>query len=100
MVFTTNVTFNQKTVISLSIPNDQIELWWPNGYGDQPLYELIMNSNNQYMDSRLIGFRTVELIQHNYTVGINVHHSIFESILDRYLSKEVIGFRPMHFKNE
>lgn len=69
--FTTNARFIQKTTISLSIPNDQIQLWWPNGHGNQPLYELVVSSSNQLMDSRLIGFRTVELVQHNYTAGIN-----------------------------
>ena len=68
--FTTNVKFNEKTTISLSIPNEQVKLWWPNGHGDQPLYELVVSSNNQLMDSRLIGFRTVELVQNNYTDGI------------------------------
>ena len=68
---TTDVQFSEKLTISLSIPNDQVKLWWPNGHGDQPLYELSVSSNNQLMDSRLIGFRTVELIQHNYTNGIN-----------------------------
>jgi beta-mannosidase len=69
--FTTNVTFNQKTTITLSIPNEHVLLWWPNGHGDQPLYELIVSSNNQEIDSRFIGFRTVELVQHNYSAGIN-----------------------------
>ncbi len=68
--FTTNVKFSEKTTISLSIPNDQVQLWWPNGHGDQPLYDLAVSSNNQLMDSRLIGFRTVELVQNNYTAGI------------------------------
>jgi beta-mannosidase len=67
---TTSVKFTEKTTVSLSIPNDQVQLWWPNGHGDQPLYELTVTSGTQLMDSRLIGFRTVELIQHNYTAGI------------------------------
>ncbi len=62
--------FSEKITISLSIPNDQAQLWWPNGHGDQPLYELAVSSNNQLMDSRVIGFRTVELVQNNYTAGI------------------------------
>ena len=68
--FTTNVTFNQKTTIILSIPNELVRLWWPNGHGDQPLYELVVSNNNQEIGSRFIGFRTVELVQHNYSIGI------------------------------
>ena len=35
------------------IPNEHVLLWWPNGHGDQPLYELVVSSNNQE-----IGFAT------------------------------------------
>ena len=69
--FSTSVIFNQKTTISLFIINDNVQLWWPNGHGDQPLYELVVSNNNQQIGSRLIGFRTVELIQDNYGAGIN-----------------------------
>ncbi len=69
--FNTNVTFNQRTTITLSIPNEHVLLWWPNGHGEQPLYELAVSNNNQQIGSRLIGFRTVELVQHNYSTGIN-----------------------------
>jgi beta-mannosidase len=69
--FNTNVTFSERTTIILSIPNEHVLLWWPNGHGEQPLYELIVSNGNQQIDSRLIGFRTVELIQHNYSTGIN-----------------------------
>jgi beta-mannosidase len=69
--FNTNVSFNQKITITLSIPNEQVRLWWPNGHGDQPLYELVVSNNNEQIGSRIIGFRTVELVQNNYSEGIN-----------------------------
>ncbi|CAF4912627.1 unnamed protein product [Rotaria sp. Silwood1] len=69
--FSATVKFNQKITITLSVPNEHVQLWWPNGYGDQPLYELIVSNNNQPIDSRFIGFRTVELVQSNYSDGIN-----------------------------
>ena len=69
--FSMNITFDQKTTITLSIPNEHVLLWWPNGHGDQPLYELVVRNNNQTLASRLIGFRTVELVQNNYSAGIN-----------------------------
>jgi beta-mannosidase len=78
--FNTNITFNQKTTISLSIPNEHVLLWWPNGHGNQPLYELVVSSNNQAIDSRLIGFRTVELVQNNYSTGINGASFYFRTI--------------------
>lgn len=43
-----------------------MELWWPNGYGSQNLYQLsatFKNEINENNKSILIGFRTVELIQ-------------------------------------
>jgi beta-mannosidase len=69
--FIINVKLNQKITITLSIPNDYIQLWWPNGHGEQPLYKLIVINNNEIVDSRLIGFRIVELVQNNSSEGIN-----------------------------
>ena len=49
--------------VTVEIPNP--ELWWPNGYGSQPLYsvEVTLKSDQQVLDSRSykIGFRTIEL---------------------------------------
>ncbi len=67
----TTMIFNEKITITLSIPNEYVQLWWPNGHGDQPLYELVVNNDNQTIDSRLIGFRTVELVQDSYGPTIN-----------------------------
>jgi beta-mannosidase len=57
--------------VSLLIPNENVELWWPNGYGNQPLYTLSVYNQGQLVGSRLIGFRTVELAQHDYGPNIN-----------------------------
>ncbi len=53
-----------KTILSLNIPN--AELWYPRGYGEQPLYELAMaliDKNGETVDSRKlkIGLRTVSV---------------------------------------
>jgi beta-mannosidase len=64
--YETNTSFNHNLSISLLIPDENIQLWWPNGYGDQPLYNLSVYNQEQYIGSRLIGFRTVQLIQHDY----------------------------------
>ncbi len=51
----------------ISIPIDQPQLWWPNGYGDQPLYQVAVTllENNTALDQRRysIGLRTIELRQ-------------------------------------
>ena len=45
----------------------QIKIWWPNGYGNQSLYDLyaFFTDNNGQMSTMKIrmGFRTVELVQ-------------------------------------
>jgi beta-mannosidase len=69
--FESNVTFNHDLALSLLIPNDIVQLWWPNGYGDQTLYTLSVYNQGQLVGSRVIGFRTVELAQHGYGPNIN-----------------------------
>ncbi|QFR00957.1 glycoside hydrolase family 2 protein [Streptomyces phaeolivaceus] len=50
-------------VIRLEVPG--VELWWPRGYGEQPLYEveLTLHGEGSALDvwRRRVGFRTVEL---------------------------------------
>ncbi|XP_049964319.1 beta-mannosidase isoform X2 [Schistocerca serialis cubense] len=51
---------------SLSIPKDYVETWWPAGYGQQPLYKLIVTYGNHKIQSQVtkkIGFRSVMIIQ-------------------------------------
>jgi len=49
------------------------ELWWPNGYGEQPLYELAtaLRAGGQELDSdsRRVGFRRIELVRESDSVG-------------------------------
>ena len=51
--------------LSVEIPDPQ--LWWPNGYGAQPLYEVkvTLKENGVILDQRTyhVGIRTVELCQ-------------------------------------
>ncbi|MGW0466297.1 glycoside hydrolase family 2 protein [Streptomyces sp. NPDC003027] len=54
----------EEAVLRLEVPEPR--LWWPRGYGDQPLYELdvtLLDDEEQPLDvwRRRIGFRTVEL---------------------------------------
>ena len=67
-----NVTMNQRTIsLSLNVSDSEILRWWPNGYGDQNLYKFSLLNNGNVTHSRVIGFRTVELIQHPYESNIN-----------------------------
>lgn len=50
---------------------NKVRLWWPNGYGDQPLYDLHVhlttddNKDEQSHKVLKIGFRTVEVVESN-----------------------------------
>ena len=52
---------------TLAVTIDQPQLWWPNGYGDQPLYQvdLHLTDGQHVVDQRhyQVGLRTLELRQ-------------------------------------
>ena len=52
---------------TIEIPITRPQLWWPNGYGDQPLYqvETLLLAEDQVLDRRShqVGLRTIELRQ-------------------------------------
>jgi beta-mannosidase len=52
---------------SIALPVDRPRLWWPNGYGEQPLYrvDIALASDTTIMDKRTyqVGLRTIELRQ-------------------------------------
>lgn len=54
-----------RAALSLSIPDPQ--LWWPNGYGEQPLYQAVVSlrQGDTELDYRSyqLGLRTIELRQ-------------------------------------
>jgi len=54
--------------VQVEIPISKPELWWPNGYGDQPLYEVevsLVGGDKTILDQHTyqIGLRTIELRQ-------------------------------------
>jgi beta-mannosidase len=59
------VTPDNQAQLQVVVPNPQ--LWWPNGYGAQPLYQATVElyQNNQLLDKRdyQLGLRTIELRQ-------------------------------------
>src|SRR5205823_14691014 len=52
---------------TIALPVEQPQLWWPNGYGAQPLYhvDVALASGKTVLDQRTcqVGLRTVELRQ-------------------------------------
>ncbi|NUT50017.1 MAG: glycoside hydrolase family 2 protein [Saccharothrix sp.] len=50
-------------VVTVEVPD--VDLWWPVGYGDQPLYDLgvVLRADDRDVDraERRIGFRTIEV---------------------------------------
>ena len=69
--FGLNTTLNETLVVPVNIPDNVVSRWWPNGFGEQPLYELTVSDHNRMVGSRVLGFRQVELVQDNYTEPIN-----------------------------
>ncbi|KAJ9591465.1 hypothetical protein L9F63_002071 [Diploptera punctata] len=61
------------TILLLEIPKSQIQLWWPNGYGDQKLYPLevvFSNEHNSKSTKTLkVGFRSIQLVQEPVAIG-------------------------------
>lgn len=56
---------------SLMVGVNTVSLWWPNGHGQQPLYNLSVEIQSEdgrinYV-SKIIGFRRVELVQEKYS---------------------------------
>ena len=51
------------------VPRDSVELWWPNGAGAQPLYDLQVTVNSvdfwtqHDTATKRVAFRTVQLVQ-------------------------------------
>jgi beta-mannosidase len=65
-------------VVRLEVPD--VELWWPRGYGEQPLYDVeLWLSHEGLLDiwRRRIGFRTVELDR-----GADEHGSGFTFVVN------------------
>lgn len=57
--------------ITAEVTVDKPKLWWPNGHGAQPLYELTVSVDDQHRVSKL-GLRTIELINQPDERGISM----------------------------
>ncbi|XP_075983148.1 beta-mannosidase [Anticarsia gemmatalis] len=54
--------------MDMQISENQVRLWWPNGYGEQPLYDLdvqmtTLDKQDITSKSVKVGFRTIQLIE-------------------------------------
>ncbi|PVD35823.1 hypothetical protein C0Q70_02792 [Pomacea canaliculata] len=64
-------SFSRTLSLNITLPKDYpIKRWWPNGYGNQSLYDVIVTYTSTVTGEvttkvRRIGFRTVELVQTN-----------------------------------
>nr|XP_031833723.1 beta-mannosidase [Nomia melanderi] len=68
-----------ETIISLKVPVELIDKWWPNGYGNQTLYTLTTTAATDNVikkKSVRIGFRTVELVQKPLKRGLSFYFQI------------------------
>ncbi|CAH2045199.1 unnamed protein product, partial [Iphiclides podalirius] len=55
--------------LDMNVPRNVVSLWWPNGFGDQPLYDLEVslktrrNCDDVFTKRAKIGFRTLEVVE-------------------------------------
>ncbi|XP_034941418.1 beta-mannosidase [Chelonus insularis] len=61
--------------ITLNVSQTEVQRWWPNGYGKQILYNLTIFVDTESR-SKLIGFRTVKLIQKPLEKGLSFYFRI------------------------
>lgn len=69
---------DSRATVQITIPNPA--LWWPNGYGEQPLYQatLSLSADEELCDTRQykIGLRTIELRQEADEWGTSFHFAV------------------------
>lgn len=76
--------------ISMVVNKSSVDLWWPNGYGNQALYDLqikwedvrvndvLLRDYDFYIASKTIciGFRTIELVQDKMLNGLSFYFKV------------------------
>ena len=70
---------NKLNIKMLLENKNNIELWWPNGYGKQKLYNLSVEieiGNKKLKKSKTLGFRKVELVQEELQDGLSFYFKI------------------------
>ncbi|KAK0164385.1 hypothetical protein PV328_003021 [Microctonus aethiopoides] len=72
---------DKRRIISttLDVPKRAVFRWWPNGFGQQHLYNLMINVDTEHTHIKKIkriGFRTVELVQEPLENGLSFYFRI------------------------
>ena len=69
--------------VTFARSSSETDLWWPNGYGEQRLYELRVtfkadddNGTSFPGLTKKVGFRTVELVQDDLEEGLSFYFRI------------------------
>lgn len=65
--------------VTVNVPKNLVDTWWPNGYGDQPLYKFVIGvstKNNKSRKDLRVGFRTVELVEEPLEKGKSFYFRI------------------------
>jgi len=67
-----------EVVLTVSLDGEDVDLWWPNGYGDQPLYDLEVTAGGigGHTVTERVGFRDVELVVEPDDVGTSFYFEI------------------------
>ncbi len=73
---------------NLSVEN--ADLWYPAGYGEQPLYTLVVSCDDKTVHTERFGIRTVKILQetdsevsYNYNRCLELKKSNFDKVYDR-----------------
>jgi len=62
-------------LIETTVTIDAPKLWWPNGHGDQPLYDLTVSVAGDEVRKR-IGLRTIELVNDEDDIGLSMYFKV------------------------
>uniref|UniRef100_A0A224XIF3 Beta-mannosidase B n=1 Tax=Panstrongylus lignarius TaxID=156445 RepID=A0A224XIF3_9HEMI len=71
--------------VVLLVPKTKVHLWWPNGYGDQNLYELTVSfkTGHETLSKTIqIGFRTVKVIEQPVDEDLSKGRTFYFSVND------------------
>lgn len=80
VLFEHDVPVNSDGTATTDFEIDEVNLWYPHGYGDQPLYEvtatICSREQSLHTTSRKTGFRKAELIQDFDDIGRSFYFRI------------------------
>jgi beta-mannosidase len=65
-----------KNTVTIPFTINNPELWWPNGLGEQPLYNIDVTLDNLSQASTRIGLRTIEIVQEKDSVGSSFYFKV------------------------